>query len=143
MCRSKPIERFDVFAGAVFTETSRIIFRHPARYALLQLMNVDVGIWGKLTRVVIALLVIALLAGIWQWYLPLIKQNERMRRDALNLDNKIQKEEATQKQLKSSIDTLRYDTNAVERLAREKLHYAKAGEIVVDFQSPATNQMTR
>ncbi len=108
-------------------------------------MNVDVGIWGKLTRVVIALLVIALLAGVWQWYLPVIKQNERMRRDALNLDDQIRKEEATQRQLKNSIDTLRYDTNAVERLAREKLRYAKPGETVVVFESPATNQnqMTR
>jgi cell division protein FtsB len=103
-------------------------------------MNVDVGIWGKLTRVVIALLVIALLAGVWQWYLPVIKQNERMRRDALNLDDQIRKEEATQRQLKNSIDTLRYDTNAVERLAREKLRYAKPGETVVVFESAATNQ---
>jgi len=101
-------------------------------------MNVDLGIWGKLTRVVIVLLVIALLGIVWQWYLPLIKQNERMRRDSLGLDNQIQKEEATQKQLKASIDTLRYDTNAVERLAREKLRYARAGETVVVFESPAT-----
>ena len=105
-------------------------------------MNVDLGIWGKLTRVVIGLLVIALLGIIWQWYLPLIKQNERMRRSTLNLDGQIQKEELTQKQLKTSIDTLRYDTNAVERLAREKLRYAKPGETVVVFESP-TNQVTR
>jgi cell division protein FtsB len=103
-------------------------------------MNVDVGIWGKLTRVVIVLLVIAAVGIIWQWYLPNIKQNERMRRNMLSLDNQIQKEEATQKQLKGSIDTLRYDTNAVERLAREKLRYAKPGETVVVFEPPATNQ---
>ncbi|HWD93739.1 MAG TPA: septum formation initiator family protein [Verrucomicrobiae bacterium] len=105
-------------------------------------MNVDLGIWGKLTRLVIGLLVIALMGIIWQWYLPNIKQNERMRRNLLNLDNQIQKEEATKKQLNSSIDTLRYDTNAVERLAREKLRYAKPGETVVVFES-ATNSATR
>jgi cell division protein FtsB len=105
-------------------------------------MNVDLGIWGKLTRLVIGLLVIALMGIIWQWYLPNIKQNERMRRNLLNLDNQIQKEEATKKQLNSSIDTLRYDTNAVERLAREKLRYAKPGETVVVFES-ATNGATR
>jgi cell division protein FtsB len=103
-------------------------------------MNVDLGIWGKLTRIVIGLLVIAILGMVWQWYLPLIKQNERMRRNVLSLDDQIQKSEAEQKQLKSSIDTLRYDTNAVERLAREKLRYAKPGETVVVFESPATNQ---
>ena len=72
-------------------------------------MNVDLGIWGKLTRIVIGLLVIALLGILWQWYLPNIKQNERMRRNAFGLELQIQKEEATQKQLKASIDTLRYD----------------------------------
>jgi len=76
-------------------------------------MNVDLGIWGKLTRVVIVLLVIALFGIVWQWYLPLIKQNERMRRDSLSLENQIQKEEDAQKQLKNSIDILRHDTNAV------------------------------
>lgn len=105
-------------------------------------MNVDLGIWGKLTRVVIGLVVIALLGIIWQWYLPVIKQNERMRRNTLSLDNQIQKEEATQKQLKASIDTLRYDTNAVERLAREKLRYAKPGETVIVFEPAVTNQTT-
>ena len=103
-------------------------------------MNVDLGIWGKLTRVVIGLLVIALLGIIWQWYLPVIKQNERMRRNALSLDNQIQKEEAMLKQSKASIDTLRYDTNAVERLAREKLRYAKPGETVIVFEPASTNQ---
>lgn len=103
-------------------------------------MNVDLGIWGKLTRVVIALLVIALLGIIWQWYLPLIKQNERMRRTTLSLDTRIQTEEAAQKQYKTSIDTLRYDTNAIERLAREKLRYAKPGETVIVFEPAVTNQ---
>jgi cell division protein FtsB len=105
-------------------------------------MKVDLGIWGTLTRIVIGLLFIAAAAFVWQWYLPLIKQNENMRRTTLKLDSKIQAEEAAQKQYKASIDTLRYDTNAVERLAREKLRYAKSNETVVVFES-STNQVTR
>ncbi len=105
-------------------------------------MNVDLGIWGKLTRIVIGLLVIAGLGILWMWYLPNIKQNERMRRNLLGLDSQVQKEEATKKELTAATDTLRYDTNAVERLVREKLRYAKPGETVVVFESP-TNQVTR
>jgi cell division protein FtsB len=105
-------------------------------------MNVDLGIWGKLTRIVIGLLVIALLGIVWQCYLPLIKQNERMRRATLTLDAKIQAEEAAQKQYKASIDTLRYDTNAIERLAREKLRYAKTNETVIVFEPASTNSNT-
>jgi len=104
-------------------------------------MNVDTGIWGKLTRVVIGLVLIAAVGLLWQLYLPNIKQNERMRRNLLGLDNQVQKEDATQKQLKASIDTLRYDTNAVERLAREKLRYAKPGETVIVFEPAVTNQV--
>ena len=105
-------------------------------------MNVDLGIWGKLTRVVIALLVVAALGIIWQCFLPVIQRNERMRRTTLSLDDKIQAAEATQKQYKASIDRLRYDTNAIERLAREKLHYAKTGETVIVFEPAATNSAT-
>jgi cell division protein FtsB len=105
-------------------------------------MKVDTGIWTTLTRIVIGLVVLAVLGIVWQCYLPVIKQNERMRRTSLNLDSKIQVEETAQKQYKASIDTLRYDTNAVERLAREKLRYAKSNETIVVFES-ATNPVTR
>lgn len=102
-------------------------------------MNVDLGIWGKLTRAVIFLLLIAGVLLVALWYLPLIKQNERMRKNILHLETQIQKEEQNARQLKTSIDSLRNDPKAVERLARERLGYAKAGETVVRFEPPATN----
>jgi cell division protein FtsB len=103
-------------------------------------MNVDLGIWGKLTRVVIFLLLLAVLLGIAVWYLPLIQQNERVRKEVLRLDTQVQKEEEVSKQLKASIDLLRNDPKAVERLARERLGYAKPGETVVRFEG--TNETT-
>ncbi|PYJ08831.1 MAG: hypothetical protein DME25_00405 [Verrucomicrobia bacterium] len=77
------------------------------------------------------------------WYLPLIKQNERYRQRILVLDNQIQKEEESGKQLRASIDTLRRDPKAVERLARERLGYAKPGETVIRFEAPAINNWPR
>ncbi len=50
-------------------------------------MNVDLGIWDKLARLVIFLLFVAGLLLVGVWYLPLIKQNERMRKEVLRLDN--------------------------------------------------------
>jgi len=97
-------------------------------------MNVDLGIWSKLRRVVIFLLVVAGLLGIAFWYLPLIKQNERMRKEVLRLDTQIQKEEESSRQLKTSVETFRNDPKAVERLARERLRYAKPGETVIVFE---------
>lgn len=104
-------------------------------------MNVDLGIWAKLTRVVMFLLLLAGILGIAVWYLPVIKQNERMRKAILQLDAQIHKDEQTSKQLRASIDALRYDPKAVERLARERLGYAKPGETVIRFEPPATNSI--
>jgi cell division protein FtsB len=106
-------------------------------------MNVDVGIWGKLTRVVIFLVLVALLLGVGVWYLPLIKQNERMRKEVLRLDAQIQKEVDAEKQLRASIDALRNDRRVVERLARETLGYAKPGETVIRFDDARTNSVAR
>jgi cell division protein FtsB len=102
-------------------------------------VNVDLGIWGKLTRAVAFLLLIAGALLIAVWYLPLIKQNERLRKEILRLEAQLQKEEESSKQLKAAIESLRSDPKAVERLARERLGYAKPGETVVRFDTPATN----
>jgi cell division protein FtsB len=106
-------------------------------------MHVNLGIWDKLTRVVIFLLFIAGLLGVAVWYLPLIERNERMRKEILRLDAQVQKQEELSKHLKASIETLRYDPKAVERLAREKLGYAKPGETVIRFDTPQTNSVWR
>ena len=82
---------------------------------------------------VVFLCFIALLLLVGVWYLPLIQQNERMRRHILGLDDQIRKEEEAGRQLRAAIDALRYDPKAVERLARETLGYAKPGETVIRF----------
>ncbi len=106
-------------------------------------VNVDLGIWAKLTKIVVFLLFLAGLLGIAVWYLPLIKTNERMRKRIMTLDAQIQRAEETSRQLKTSIDALRSDPKAVERLARERLGYAKTGETVIRFEEPATNSNPR
>lgn len=97
-------------------------------------MNVDVGIWSKLTKLVVFLLVLAGILGVAVWYYPLIQTNERMRKEVLRLDTQIAKAEDTGRQLKANIDALKYDPKAVERLAREKFGYAKPGETVIRFE---------
>ena len=106
-------------------------------------MNVDLGIWDKLTRVVIVLLFLSGLLAVGVWYYPLIKQNERMRKYILQLDGRIEQEDHTGKQLRASIDALRFDPKALERLARERLGYAKPGETVIRFEAPLTNLPSR
>jgi cell division protein FtsB len=106
-------------------------------------MNVDTGIWNKLTKIVWILVGAAILAGVGIWYLPVIKQNERMRKEIVRLDGEVKTQEAEKKDSKDSIDTLQNDPKAVERLAREKFGYAKPGETVVRFEPPVTNSVVR
>ena len=106
-------------------------------------MNVDLGIWSKLTKVVVGLVVLAFLLLIGMCYLPLIHQNERMRREILRLDAQLQKEEEKSRQLKTEIDALRNDPKTVERLTREKLGYARTDETEVRFEPAATNTPVR
>src|SRR5436309_13384317 len=102
-------------------------------------MNVNLGIWDKLTRLIVLFLLLAALLGIALWYLPLIQRNERMRKEILSLDAENKKEEESQKQLKAAIDAMR-DPRTIERLAREKLSYARTGETVIRFEAPLTNR---
>ncbi len=104
-------------------------------------MNVDLGIWAKLTRVVIFLLFLAGILGVAVWYLPLIERNQKTREVLLDLDKRIQTEEEQKRQLKAAIDSLQRDPKAVERLSRERLGYAKPSETVILFGPPSTNSL--
>jgi len=101
-------------------------------------MKVNLGIWDKLTKLIVLLLLLAAVLGVALWYFPLIRHNERLRKEILALEAELRKDEEIQKRLKASIDALS-DPRTVERLAREKLSYAKPGETIIRFESPTTN----
>jgi cell division protein FtsB len=105
-------------------------------------MNVDLGIWSKLTKVVVGLVVLAVLLLIGMCYLPLIQENTRMRADKLRLEAELQMETEKSLKLQAEIDALRNDPKTIERLAREKLGYARPDETVIRFES-ATNAAAR
>jgi cell division protein FtsB len=106
-------------------------------------MKVDLGIWSKLSRLVIFLLVLAGILAVAVWYLPVINQNERMRKEILRLDAQVTKAEESGRQLKTTVDALNHDPKALERLAREKFSYAKPGETIIRFETPLTNMFSQ
>lgn len=97
-------------------------------------MNVNLGIWDKLTQLVVFLLLLAGLFGVGVWYLPLIKQNETWRKEILRLDLQLKQQEDLARHLEASIRAIEHDPLTVERIAREKLGYAKPGETVIRFE---------
>ncbi len=99
-------------------------------------MKVNLGIWNTLSRAVIFLMFLAGLLSVFLWYLPLIRQNQRYRNEIFALDAKIHEQERLSRQLKGGIDAVQNDPRTLERLAREKLGYAKTNETVIRFQTP-------
>ena len=102
-------------------------------------MHVNV-IWDKLTRLVVFLLFIAGLLAVFFWYLPLIQQNQRYRRDILILDTRIDEQERIGRQLKAQTDAVLNDPRTLERLAREKLGWAKTNETIIRFERVPANR---
>ena len=98
----------------------------------------NLGMWHRLSQLVIALIVAACLLGVFFWYLPVFEQNERMRQQILVLENQIRVEEQKRSQFETAIRNLKEDPKTVERLARERLGYAKPGETVIYFEPPRT-----
>jgi cell division protein FtsB len=105
-------------------------------------VKVDLGIWSKLTKVVVGLVVLAVFLLIGMCYLPLIQENTRMRAEVLKLEQRLKTEQEKSEQLQSQIGALRNDPKTVERLAREKLGYARPDETVIRFES-TTNTTAR
>jgi cell division protein FtsB len=105
-------------------------------------MKVDLGIWSWLAQAVVALMAVAALLLIGVTYLPLIQKNEQMRRQIDVLDAELEKQRQTARELQAEFDALRSDPKTVERLARERLGYARADETVLHFEPP-TNHPTR
>ena len=97
-------------------------------------MNVNLGIWDKLSKLVLVLLFFAGVFCVFFWYLPLIQKNQRYRKEILALDVRIVEQEKSGRQLRASIDLLQNDPRVVERLARERLSWAKTNEMVVRFE---------
>jgi cell division protein FtsB len=102
-------------------------------------VNVDLGIWQKLSRLMALLIFVAAVLAVVVWYIPLFQQNERMRKEIQQLQGQVRREEEAGRRLDHNIKALRDDPKTVERLAREKLGYAKTGETVLYFEQKTTN----
>jgi len=100
-------------------------------------VKVDLGIWSWLTQVVVVLVAIAVLLLIGMAYLQPVQENERMRRDIDRLDVELDQQKKISQQLQMDLNALRNDPRTVERLAREKLGYAKPDETVIRFETNA------
>ena len=99
-------------------------------------MNVNLGIWDKLTKAAMLLLFAAGAMAVGVWYKPQIEKNEALRKTLLQLDDQIRKEEEGRKWLKGAVDACSSDPRTIERLAREALGFGRPGEVIIRFEDP-------
>jgi cell division protein FtsB len=106
-------------------------------------MNVDLGIWGRLSRVMFFLMLLAAVCGAFVINLPNVRQNEQFRRRILSLETQIQQEEQTARNLRASIEAMRKDPRTVERRARETLRVGRTNETILVFEAPVAGGRIR
>lgn len=103
-------------------------------------LSVTHNIWNTLARILVILLVMAAVLAVAIWYAPVVQENQRMREEKFELDRKIDEEARVAKKLETQLHSFEnpaLEKAMVERLARERLSYAKPGENVVHFETPA------
>ncbi len=105
----------------------------------LTTMEPDVGIWDRLTKVVAFLLVVSGIVLLIQLYVPLFKENQRLRERNLKLEAAISLEEKAARQLDQEIIALNRNPKAIERLAREQMGFAREGEVLFRFETAFSN----
>jgi cell division protein FtsL len=92
-----------------------------------------VWLLNKLTKGVLILLALAVVIAM---FIPLFRQSQRLSEEKLHLDQQIKQLEAENKKLEAEAAALSRDPKAVERVAREKLGWAKPDERIYKFEQP-------
>ena len=109
-------------------------------FATLRAVNVNLGIWDKLTKLTIFCLFALGVVAVAVWYLPLIRQNESMRQDLFKNQTKVKAEQERERSLRVALEAARNNPKSLERLIRANLGYARPGEIVVRFEEPSAKR---
>jgi cell division protein FtsB len=69
---------------------------------------------------------------------------EQKRKEERSLDSQLKSLQHENELLKTHVDHLQNDPNAIEHQAREELHYTRPGEVIYTLQSgPAAGQTTQ
>ncbi len=102
-------------------------------------MPAGLNIWDSLFRLVLWLLGVAAVVAVVLWYVPVIRKNEALRREIYEVDRRLEKEREAGRQLDAKVKSLS-DPRTIERLARERLSYAKPGEVIFQFEAPQSGR---
>jgi len=104
-------------------------------------MKVDLGIWDRLSRLIVVLLVLATALAVALWYLPQIQKNQETQKQILQKEEQITRAQQEVEALKADITAFE-DPQVVERKVRERLNYARSNETLIHFKPPPSPSTT-
>lgn len=87
-----------------------------------------------LSRVAIFVIALVCLVGVFGWYLPLIKENQSLRREIAEQESRMIYLEDDISSKKRMLRSYKHDPRSAERLARENLGHSKDGETIYRFE---------
>jgi cell division protein FtsB len=89
-----------------------------------------------LSRLVVICLVVAGVVAVFVWYLPLIQENQKLRRELARQQARIEALQSENTEMARRLELSHGNSNTVERLIRENLGYGLPGETIVRFEEP-------
>ena len=90
-------------------------------------------VWKFTQRICLILSVLFLIGIVFRLFMPLVERQRELRGRANELREDIQKSAEELRMLRLKQERLREDPRFIEKIAREKLGYARPGETVFRF----------
>jgi len=97
------------------------------------------NIWLTLYRIATAAFIVVVIVAIIGAFLPKIRQNQEQQRKITALEEETRLKEESVKNLRKQQEQFATDPKYIEKLAREELGKAKAGETIYRFSGHKTN----
>ena len=97
------------------------------------------NVWMTIYRSATIIFVVMVIVAVASLFLPKMRQNQERQRKLTVLEEENRTKEDMIKQLQSQQDRFQSDSRYVERVAREELGKAKAGETIYRFTERKTN----
>ncbi|MBX7158007.1 MAG: septum formation initiator family protein [Verrucomicrobiae bacterium] len=90
--------------------------------------------WSWLSQITQILIFLAAGILIYLFFVPSFDKSRELKRDLTNYDIEIDREKNRNDSLYQEADALNHDTDAIERLARDRLNLAREDELVFRFE---------
>lgn len=114
---------------------------NPARKAPELPLPIRVAAWAQSMWRPAATVVVVSLAMLMTWHVIYGKDGlsvwQQKRAEDRQLQQEIQQLQKENADMQQQVQRLKSDPDAIEREAREKLHYAKPGEVIYTLPAPA------